>query len=692
MATNIFELVATLGMDNTGFLTGLNLAGNALSGFSSTVAAKFGMLSSFAISFGKDVIQTGMRLDSSMASVKAVLGPIEGTAERIEEMRKNAIEQASDRIFTAEEAADAYYYMGMAGWKSEQMIRGLPAVMDLAAASGEDLAMTSDIVTDSLTAFRLGADDAQHYVDILAQTARNSNTNVAMMGDTFKYVAPMAGSLGASVEDVALSIGLMASQGVKASMAGTALSMIFSRIATNIGETQGKGARDTLEKMGVAFWDAGHKMRDWGDIILETRDKWKLLDDETKVIYAKRIAGQHHISAWMAMMNAEGSDVNKLAEAFNNAEGAAKQMAEDRLDSLGGDVEKFNSKLNELKHYIYDDIKSPLREVVQWATEGIEDISQAVNENGLAGGIDMLSKKIEEAGQKFAPMLESIGEAAAPVLKTLFTTTLSGMDDTIANLGRNFGSGLLSGLSDEFGKNTLPGGLLGLASNLLGGKIGSAGGLTSAMLGAFKADVEPSVDSEKLQAAMDAATANGAVTVEVGGFTFSTDYTAAEILDALRTSGWSGSVDEAVGSILEEAGLSGGPRSAEKFSETFQTTLDGKKFTVDVYGNLIMNAPVHHNASAMASGRIYTRPTVFGYADNAFQVAGDAGAEAVVGVSSLSGMIQNAVNRAVSGKTGGSRDITIVIELDGMQFARAVYRANNDEAQRVGARLAGVNA
>ena len=403
---DLFNLQATLGLNASSFIAGIGNAQQLFANFAGAV-----------VGFAGDVMRTGMGFDESMAAVRAVLGEQEGTVENMNRLREFGLDQARKSIFTAEDTADAYTYMGMAGWKSEQMLKGLPGIMQLAAASGEDLGNVSDIVTDSITAFGLTADDVQGYVDILAQTATNANTSVGLMGETFKYVAPIAGSLGADVDDVAVSIGLMANAGIKGSMAGTALRSIMTRISTNAGKTSSKmGALDIItKKLGVSFWDSSGKMRDWGEFIDDVREKWAKLSDEEQVAYAKTIASQYGMSGWLALMNAGVDDVEKLTKAINEAEGAAERMSEIRLDSLAGDVDLFHSSLNVLKIAIYDDVNSPLREVVQFATQALDDITDAIGANGLQGGLDMLSVYIDmlAENESVTKLLESIGQGSA---------------------------------------------------------------------------------------------------------------------------------------------------------------------------------------------------------------------------------------------------------------------------------------
>lgn len=660
MAFTLFELVATLGMDNTGFLTGLDVAGNAMAGFTSMV-----------VDFGKDVLKTGMGFDSAMSNVQAVLGREQGTVENMQKLRDYALDQAAQSIFTAEQTADAYYYMGMAGWKSEQMIAGLPAVMSLAAASGEDLAMTSDIVTDSLTAFGKGADYAQQYVDILAQTATNSNTNVRMMGETFKYAAPLAGAMGFSVEDTAVAIGLMANAGIKGSQAGTTLRRMFSAMTGPI-DIAGKN----LGKVTVETTNADGSMRDLSDILDDLRGAFSELTESEKTNAAESIAGKYAMSGFLAVMNATEEDANKLAEAVNNASGAAKTMADTRLDNLAGDLETIASEYDVLKNVIFDDVKSPLRELSSYALEAIKEVRETIQSEGYEAGIDVLQTRIEDFADLAMPIVESFGEAVGPLLGKLLDSAMP----ALVNVGAKLGEGMLKSLGEAAaGEGGIASGLTGLVISAMGNGVS----IISTVSGWFK-----EAGSEGGKAAMSEA----AQAMSLSG-------TGAQPLSENEIEGmvefWRGvfgkAGKEGGKKIADEIGSAGSEAGAD-FAKSFQGELDGRRFTVDVYGNVMLNAPVKRNARAMNTGRIFDRPTIFGYAEGAFQVAGDAGPEAVVGVNSLHSMITSAVNAAMGGQEvivprDSGRDITIILEVDRQQFARTVYKANREETQRVGVKL-----
>jgi phage-related minor tail protein len=212
---------------------------------------------------GVAAVKTAADFDSGMSQVSAVSG---ATGSDLEALRDKAREMGEKTKFSASEAAEAMNYMAMAGWKTEDMLGGIEGIMNLAAASGEDLATTSDIVTDALTAFGLTAQDSGHFADILAAASSNANTNVSMMGETFKYAAPVAGALGFSAEDTAEAIGLMANAGIKSSQAGTSLRTIMTNLTgpiTLVGEKLGEVTVETANSDG--------SMRSLRDILADLR-------------------------------------------------------------------------------------------------------------------------------------------------------------------------------------------------------------------------------------------------------------------------------------------------------------------------------------------------------------------------------------------------------------------------------------
>ena len=316
----------------------------------------------------------------TMSGVEAISG---ATAEEMALLSAKAKDLGADTKFTAKEAGDAMGYMAMAGWKARDMLSGLEGVMNLAAASGEDLAATSDIVTDALTAFGMTAADSGRFADILAVAASNANTNVAMMGETFKYVAPVAGALGYSAEDTALAIGLMANSGIKASQAGTTLRSVITRLSTDAGASKTQlGALGVLtERLGVAFYNADGSARAMRDVIADCREAWAGLSKEQQISYAKTIAGQEAMSGWLALMNATQADVQKLAVSVDNCAGAAERMAKIRLDNLNGQLTLMNSAWDALRVTIGEQFNPELRKAAELGTDVLGWLDEFVREN-----------------------------------------------------------------------------------------------------------------------------------------------------------------------------------------------------------------------------------------------------------------------------------------------------------------------
>lgn len=320
---------------NTGGITGLTeKAGNAVSGVASGMLMNTSMQMAGAagIGFGiYDAIKSYADFEKEMSAVKAISG---ATGAEFDMLTEKARQMGADTKFSATESAQAFEYMAMAGWKTDDMMNGIEGVMNLAAASGEDLGRVSDIVTDALTAFGLKASDSAHFADVLAAAATSSNTNVGMMGETFKYVAPLAGALKYDVEDVATAIGVMANSGVKASEAGTSLRSIFTRLAK-----PPKDAAKALDALGISIKNDDGTIKPFMQTMEEMRDKFSGLTDDQKVQYAASIAGQEAMSGLLAIMNASEDDFEKVANAIDHANGSAEKMAKTRMDNLAGDIE-----------------------------------------------------------------------------------------------------------------------------------------------------------------------------------------------------------------------------------------------------------------------------------------------------------------------------------------------------------------
>ena len=305
---------------------------------------------------GTAAVKTAADFDAGMSQVAAISG---ATGDDLEALRDKAREMGSKTKFSASEAASAMEYMAMAGWKTGDMLGGIEGIMNLAAASGEDLATTSDIVTDALTAFGLSAEDSGHFADILAAASSNANTNVSMMGETFKYCAPIAGALGFSAEDTAEAIGLMANAGIKSTQAGTALRTIMNNLTGEV-KISGKAIGDVT----IATTNADGSMRDLSDILADCRTVFSGLSESEKAQAAETLVGKNAMSGFLALMNAAPEDIDKLSNAIDNCDGTAESMAATMQDNLAGQLTILKSQLEELAISFGEILMPAIRSIV----------------------------------------------------------------------------------------------------------------------------------------------------------------------------------------------------------------------------------------------------------------------------------------------------------------------------------------
>ena len=289
---------------------------------------------------GTGMIKTAIDFEAGMDKVQAISGASEKNMSALTEKAK---EMGAKTKFSASESADAFSYMAMAGWKTEDMLNGIEGTMYLAGASGADLATTSDIVTDAITAFGKTAEDTNHFVDVIAKTSSNANTNVEMMGETFKYCAPAAGALKYSIDDTSVAIGLMANSGIKASQAGTSLNNWFTRMAKPTKESA-----TAMEELGIKLTDSSGKMKPFSQVMQETRKSFKSLTTTQKAQYAAMLAGKTGMNGLLAVVNASDKDFNKLTKAIAKSDGAAKKMYKTANSNLKGSITELKGKVESL--------------------------------------------------------------------------------------------------------------------------------------------------------------------------------------------------------------------------------------------------------------------------------------------------------------------------------------------------------
>ena len=323
--------------------------------------------------------KAGMSFEAQMSTVGAISG---AAGAEMRALTEKAKQMGIDTKFSATEAGQALEYMAMAGWKTDQMLGGIEGVMNLAAASGENLASVSDIVTDAMTAFGLQAEESTHFADVLAQASSNANTNVALMGESFKYCAPVAGALKFSIEDTAVAIGLMANAGIKGSQAGTAMRSMITRLVKPT-----KQSAAAMEKLGLNITNADGSMKSFDNIMTDIRKSMSKLTDAEKAETAAKLAGQEAMSGMLAIVNASEADYAKLTAAINKADGAAKSMAETKLDNLQGSLTLLGSSAEGLGIAFYDKFGGKLKETLDIGIEKLNAFTAKLSSGELDGAI-----------------------------------------------------------------------------------------------------------------------------------------------------------------------------------------------------------------------------------------------------------------------------------------------------------------
>lgn len=353
--------------------TALEQNNTSISNTKTQLAGVIGTAAALGAAIYAGPVKKSRELEAQMSTVKAISNATTEDMTRLTDMAKH---MGATTQFTAVEAGKALEYMAMAGWKTDQMLGGLPGIMNLAAASGEDLGQVSDIVTDALTAFNMTADQSGRFADVLAQASSNANTNVSMMGATFQKVAPVAGTLGYSVEDMSLGIGLMANASVKAETAGTSLKTALANMAKPT-----KQMKAYMDKYGISLTNADGSMKTFREVIDNLRSGLGGLSKTEKTAAATAIFGKESFAGMLAIVNASDADFKKVSDAVNNAAGAAERMAAIKLDNLEGDVTLLKSATDGLQTAIGDALLPTFRAGTQQLTKFVSNLTEFINAN-----------------------------------------------------------------------------------------------------------------------------------------------------------------------------------------------------------------------------------------------------------------------------------------------------------------------
>lgn len=419
-------------VDGKGFQQGISTLAKGAAAALTAVSAALGAMAGYAVKVGSD-------FEAGMSEVAAISG---ATGDELDALTAKAKEMGASTKFSATESAEALKYMAMAGWDTQSMLDGLPGIMNLAAASGEELGAVSDIVTDALTAFGLSASDAGHFADVLAKASSSSNTNVSMMGATFKYAAPLAGALGYSIEDCAQAIGLMANAGIKGEQAGTSFRAMLTRLASPTDDVAA-----AMSQLGISLTDAQGNMLPLSDVLGQLREGFAGLDEQQKAAMASTIAGQEAMSGLLAIVNAAPEDYEALAASIADADGAAQSMADTMQDNLQGQITILKSAVEGLGIEFYESIQEPLKDVVKTGIGYIGELSSAFKEGGLDGLVESLGSVFADAAARIVKSAPKLVSAAVSAIRS-FVSGLRGNTGQILDAAIEMGASLLQGVAE----------------------------------------------------------------------------------------------------------------------------------------------------------------------------------------------------------------------------------------------------
>ena len=344
-----------------------------------------------------DTINTFKDFEQGMANVKAISG---ATGEEFDALKETAKKLGESTMFSAAQAAEAMENLAMAGWKSQDIINGMPGLLNLAAAGSVDLATASDVTASALAQFNLDATEAGRVADVLAATATNSKTDVQGLGESLKYAGPLAGSLGYSLEDVSVALGVMGNNAIDASSAGTALRGMLARMSKQDGLTaeESNAVAEAMKKVGVSMTDEKGKAKSLLTLMQDLRKGFAGMSEGEKAATAANLAGQNAMSGLLAIVNASDEDFDKLTNAIQNSTGAAENMANTKMDTLQGSLYYLQSAAEGVKIAIGEKLTPYVRGLVDWVTAHMPDIQNAVGEavDFVTGKIDNVIDRVHE--------------------------------------------------------------------------------------------------------------------------------------------------------------------------------------------------------------------------------------------------------------------------------------------------------
>ena len=433
------KVVIETDLDSSGIKKGLSKLGNLTTkGLKATTAAITG--TSIALEgIGLAAVKAGSDFEAQMSRVKAISG---ATGTEFEKLKSQAIQLGADTSFSAGQAAEGMENLAAAGFTTNEIMEAMPGLLDMAAASGEDLANSSEIAASTLRGFGLEAEEAGHVADVLAENANKTNSSVSETGEAMKYVAPLARAAGLSFEETAAAIGIMANAGIQGSQAGTTLRGAISRLSKPTDDMI-----DAMEELGISFYNSNGEMKSVGEQVGMLEGAFSGMTDEQKNNYLVTLYGQEALSGMLALINEGQGSLTELTKSYESCDGSAQKAADTMQDNLKGAIEELSGSAESLGIVFYEDVADSLKKTAETATESINNITDAFHNGGLDAAIEQAGDEFANLATKAASHAPKMAETAVHFIES-FTEGIISNKDELYNSAVDIAETLAGGLAD----------------------------------------------------------------------------------------------------------------------------------------------------------------------------------------------------------------------------------------------------
>ena len=463
------KVVIETDLDSSGIEKGLSRLGSITAKGLKVATATIAGTSTALAGMATAAIKVGSDFEAGMSRVKAISG---ATGDEFEQLREQAIQLGADTAFSSSEAAQGMENLAAAGFETKEIMDAMPGLLDLAAASGEDLASSSDIAAATLRGFGLAASEAGHVADVLAENANRTNSSVAETGEAMKYIAPLARAAGIRMEETAAAIGIMANAGIQGSQAGTTLRGALSRLSKPTDDMQ-----QAMDELGVSFYDSEGKMLSLADQVGMLQSAMEGMTDEQKNNYLVTLYGQEALSGMLALINEGPESLSDLTAAYEACDGSAKTAAETMQDNLKGAVEQLSGSAESLGIVFYDSVADSMKNAAIAATDSVNNITDAFNNGGLDTAIEAAGNEFANLATKAAEHAPDMVDAAVSFIQSFAEGVINNRGQIISAAGevaQSFAGGLAELLPSEI-QEPVEEAISAISESLSSGGLASAG-------------------------------------------------------------------------------------------------------------------------------------------------------------------------------------------------------------------------